>query len=98
MQFVMSNYDHYSSVSEMLSMLHLSRLNGRRNAHSLSTFCKILNNFIVTPGHVQNRGHNNKFIPIQPCIDAYKFSFYPRVLLWNNLPSNIVNAKTYICI
>ena len=43
-----------------------------------------------------NRGHNKKFIPVQPRIDAYKFSFYPRVLLlWNTLPSNIVDAKTF---
>ena len=49
----------------------------------------------ITPSHVQNRGHNNKFIPTEPQIDAYQFSFYPGVfLLWNNLPSNVVNAKT----
>ena len=64
----------------------------------------ILNNLVdislpdcTIPSQVQNRGHNNKLIPIQPHIDVpYKFSFYPRVLLlWNNLSPNIVNAKTY---
>ena len=103
MQFVMSNYDRYSSVSDMLSMLHMSTLEERRNAQSLSIFYKILNNLVdislpdyIIPSQVQNRGHNNKFIPIQPHIDVYKFSFYPRVLLlWNNLSPNIVNAKTY---
>ena len=103
MQFVMSNYDRYSSVSDMLSMLHMSTLEERRNAQSLSIFYKILNNLVdislpdyIIPSQVQNRGHNNKFIPIQPRIDVYKFSVYPRVLLlWNNLSPNIVNAKTY---
>ena len=36
MRFVMSNYDRYSSItSDMLSMLHMSTLEGRRNAQSL---------------------------------------------------------------
>ena len=103
MRFVMSNYDRYSSVSDMLSMLHMSTLEGRRNAQSLSIFYKILNNLVdislpdcIISSQVQNRGHNSKFIPIRPHIDVYKFSFYPRVLLlWNNLSPNIVNAKTY---
>ena len=82
MRFVMSNYDQYSSVSDMLSMLHMSTLEGRQNAQSLSIFYKILNNLVdvslpdcTIPSQVQNRGHNNKFIPIQPRIDVYKFSF-----------------------
>ena len=50
----------------------------------------------IIPNCIQNRGRNKKFTPIQPCIDAYKFSFYPRALsLWNTLPSNIVDAKTF---
>ena len=39
-RFVMSNYDRYSSVSEMLSMLHLSRLEGRWNAHLYQYFTR----------------------------------------------------------
>ena len=82
-------------------MFYLSRLEGRWNAHSLSSFTRYWTFwlfFLSDPSHVQNRGHNNIliFIPIQPRIDVYKFSFYPRVLLlWNNLSPNIVNAKTY---
>ena len=73
MQFVVSNYDRYSSVSDVLSMLHMSTLEGRQNAQSLSIFYKILNNLVdvslpdyIIPSQVQNRGHNNKFIPIRP--------------------------------
>ena len=103
LRFVMSNYDRYSSVSEMLSRLHLSRSELRQNAYSLSIFYKLMNNLVdvslpdcISPSHVQNRGHNKKIIPILPRIDAYKFSFYPRVLsLWNTLPSNIMDAKTF---
>ena len=60
-RFVMSNYDRYSSVSKMLSMLHLSWLEEKRNAYSLSIFYKIINNLVdvslpdcITPSHVQN--------------------------------------------
>ena len=65
----------------MLSILHMSTLEGMQNAQSLSIFYKILNNFVdvslpdfIISSQVQNRGHNNKFIPIQPRIDVYKFS------------------------
>ena len=49
----------------MLSRLHLSWLEERWNAYSLSIFYKIMNNMVdvslpdcITPSHVQNRGHN----------------------------------------
>ena len=65
-------------------MLHMSTLEERWNAQSLSIFYKVLNNLAdvslpdcIIPSQVQNRGHNNKFIPIQPHIDVSKFSFYP---------------------
>ena len=102
-RFVMSNYDRHSSVSEMLHVLQWSRLQERRNVQSLLIFYKILNGLVdvslpdgVTPGRTLNRGHSRKFTHILPRINAYKFSFFPRVLpLWNSLPSTVVHAQTY---
>ena len=81
----------------------MKNLQERRNVQSLLIFYKILNNMVdvslpdcMIPGSTQTRGHNKKFIVIQSRIDAYKFSFFPRVIsLWNNLPQDIVQAPTY---
>ena len=69
----------------MLSMLHMSTLEGRQNAQSLSIFYKILNNLVdvslpncIIPSQVQNRDHNNKFIPIQPRIKTSGSESRPR--------------------
>ena len=102
-RFVMSNYDRHSSVSEMLHILQWSRLQERRNVQSLSIFYKILSGLVdvalpdgVIPSQILNRGHSRKFIHIQPRINAYKFSFFPRVLpLWNSLPSIVAHAQTH---
>ena len=102
-RFVMSNYDRHSSVTNMISVLQLKNLQERRNVQSLLIFYKILNNMVdvslpdcMMPGSTQTRGHNKKFIVIQSRIDAYKFSFFPRVIsLWNNLPQDIVQTPTY---
>jgi len=102
-RFVMSNYDRHSSVSEMLRVLQWSRLQERRNVQSLSIFYKILSGLVdvalpdgVIPSQILNRGHSRKFTHILPRINAYKFSFFPRVLpLWNSLPPIVVHAQTH---
>ena len=102
-RFVMSNYDRHSSVSEMLRVLQWSRLQERRNVQSLSIFYKILSGLVdvalpdgVVPSQILNRGHSRKFTHILPRINAYKFSFFPRVLpLWNSLPPIVVHAQTH---
>ena len=68
MRFVISNYDHYSNVSEMLLMLHLSRLEGGQNAHSSSVAILQDNSNILIDVSLPDCSHNNKFIPMS--IDA----------------------------
>ena len=86
-----------------LRVLQWSRLQERRNVQSLSIFYKILSGLVdvalpdgVIPSQILNRGHSRKFIHILPRINAYKFSFFPRVLpLWNSLPPIVVHAQTH---
>ena len=43
--------------------------------------------------HLPTRGHTKTFHAILPSVDAYKFSFYPRVItIWNTLTAYMVDA------
>ena len=98
----MSNFNRYSSVSEMLSTLQWDSLKKRRDTQSLCVLYKILNGLIDVslPGcMIKNplvtRGHNKRFIAISSTVDSYKFSFFPRIISqWNALSSETVNAPT----
>ena len=88
----------------MLHVLQWSRLQERRNVQSLSIIYKISSALIddvalpngVIPSQILNRGYSKKFTHILPRINAYKFSFFPRVLpLWNSLSSIVVHAQTH---
>ena len=101
-RYVMSDFNRYSSVSDMLSVLQWDSLKKRRDTQSLCVLYKILNGLIDVslPGCMINnphitRGHNKRFFTISSTVNSYKFSFFPRVIShWNALSSDTVNAPT----
>ena len=93
----MSDFDRYSSVSEMLSTLE-SLKNKRDNQFLLILFKLIsglvdvhipecmVNNFLIM------RGHNRHFVNISASVDSYKFTFFPRTIpMWNALSSEALD-------
>ena len=98
-RYVMSDFNRYSSVSEMLSILQWNSLKKWRDTQSLCVLYKILNGLIdvLLPGcMIKNplvtRGHNKRLIPT---VDSYKFSFFPWIISqWNLLSSETVNTPT----
>ena len=83
--YVMSDYEWFSSVSNMISVLNWKSLKQRRDIQSL--FYKILNGLVdvsppayLIPNQLPTRGHNNKLVHISLRVDAYKFNFFPRIV------------------
>ena len=78
-----------SSVTEMLNHLKWPRLQQRRVWADVTLMYKVVNcliavsvNYHTTTATVRTtrRSHSMKFIPIQPRINAYQNSFFPREL------------------
>ena len=68
-RFVMSDYNHTSSVAVMLQDLNWDTLSGRRQTSRLYLLYKILHNIVdvtlpsyITPSTRLTRGHNQNFI------------------------------------
>ena len=87
-RYVMSDFNRYSSVSEMLSTLQWDSLEKRRDIQSLCVLYKILNGLIdvslpecMSNNSLITRGHNKRFVTISSTVNSYKFSFFPRVIL-----------------
>ena len=101
-RYVMSDFNRYSSVGEMLSTLQWDSLKKRRDIQSLCVLYKILNGLIdvslpecMIKNSLITRGHNKRFVTISSTVNSYKYSFFPRVVpQWNALPSVTVNAPT----
>ena len=101
-RYLMSDFNRYSSVREMLSILQWDSLKKRQDIQSLCVLYKILNGLtdVLLPGWMIKiplitRGHSKRFITISPTVDSYKFSFFPRIISqWNLLSSKTVNAAT----
>ena len=102
-RYVMSDYERFSSVSNMISVLNWKSLKQRRDIQSLCIFYKILNGLVdVSPpiclisNQLATRGHDNKFVHISSRVDAYKFSFFPRIVpLCNKLPDYAISAANF---
>jgi len=69
--YVMSDYNRYSSVSNMISALGWKSLKQHRNIQTLCVFYKILNGLVdvvpldcLTPSYPATRGHQKKFCQI----------------------------------
>ena len=68
-RYVMSEFDRYSNISEMLSTLQWDSLKNRRDNQSLVVLYKLINGLIdvhITECMVNNssvtRGHNRRFV------------------------------------
>ena len=87
----------------MISVLNWKSLKQKREIQLFCIFYKILNGLIdVSPpvclisNKLATRGHNNKFVHISSRVDAYKFSFFPRIVpLWNKLPDYAFSAANF---
>ena len=102
-RFVCSDYSRYSSVTGMTQSLGWDDLEKRRNVESVMMMYKVVNNLVliplpnsVQPSYSRTRAnHPYKFMHIFANSNAYKHSFFPRVIpLWNSLPGNAVCAES----
>ena len=102
-RFTVNCYSRYESVSSMLEKLNWPTLKERRDELKLIMLYKIIHGhahvqpnlpLTYSPSNGTTRGHNNKFMQPATRTDIYKYSFFPTaVKLWNNLPTDVINAK-----
>ena len=87
----------------MISTLGWESLETRRMNASLFMMFKIVNNEVAMDinEHLERstsstrRKHNQQFTRIYTNTDAYKFSFFPRIITnWNKLNSDIINSNS----
>ena len=102
-RFVTNNYDWKQSVSEMISTLGWESLENRRTNASLFMLYKLMNNEVAMDinEHLERstsstrRNHNQQFYRVSTNTDAFKYSFFPRVVAhWNRLNSDIINSTS----
>jgi len=81
--FIMANYSHFCSVSDMLSDLNLSSLEIRRQVSSTILFYKTIKNLIgISPDDLTSvtsytRGHDQRFCHIYARTTQFSNSFFP---------------------
>ena len=80
-RYVMSDFDRYSSVSEMLSTLQWESLKNRRDNQSLLILFKLINGLVdvhipecMVNNSLITRGHKRGFVNISASVDSYKFN------------------------
>ena len=102
-RFVLNNFRHKASVSEMLHDLRWKSLDGRRQDQRLVLYYKIINGLalvekedILTPADSDTRkNHSFKFKHLQANRDSYRFSFFPAIIRsWNNFPFGIEKVNS----
>ena len=105
-RFVENNYCREpGTMTKMLEDLHWPTLETRRKYMRLVMFYKITNNEIdmELPPYIMEQRRatrssgaiSNNFIPLQPRLDCYKFSFYVRTIVeWNMLPPELKSQTT----
>ena len=105
-RFVSSDYSRYSSVTGMTHSLGWDSLEKRRYIDSVTLMYKVVHNLVLIPlpNSVQSSysrtraNHPYKFMHIFANSNAYKYSFFPRVIpLWNSLPRDAVCAESIRC-
>ena len=93
-RYIMNDYAHTSSVTEMLKNLGLPTLQTRRKISSLVMLFKIQSGQvrITLPPNITPSIRNRLSIPYSR-INAHLYSFFPRTArLWNNLPPDLTNC------
>ena len=101
-RWCLNDFSPYSSVSSMLDRLGWQSLQQRRSTARVVLLYKITYQLVAIqmPPHFLKttrtslRNHSLHYHPIYTNRDYYKFSFFPRtVVFWNHLPNSIVNIK-----
>ena len=99
-RWVKRDYQQTSSVSAMLLSLYWRRLDQRRIDTRLAIMYKISHNLVAIPIHTYltpkgrstRTTHNSAYRQISTTKDHYKYSFFPRtIIFWNLLPQSIIN-------
>ena len=105
-RFVSSDYSRYSSVTGMTHSLGWDSLEKRGYIDSVTLMYKVVRNLVLIPlpNSIQSSysrtraNHPYKFMHIFANSNAYKYSFFPRVIpLWNSLPRDAVCAESIRC-
>ena len=100
-RFITNTYGRETEcVTKALKKLKWESLEERRKVARLTLLHGTLNNQVAVsvPEYVKPQSclktrfsYPNKFVPLQPRSDTYKFSFWPRTIRdWNNLPNRII--------
>jgi len=94
--FVRRDYRRATSASQLISELGWQSLAERWKTSCLTLLYKAINGLVAIP--MDELEHTSRctrhcgpdaFIILQSCVDAYKFSFFPRTVSdWNFLPSS----------
>ena len=103
-RFVLNDYSHHSSVTNMLSRLQWDSLELRRkksrlhmlykSIHGLAAF--LICDYVLPSAILTTRGsHPFKIQPMFTYKNSPKQSFLPSTIpMWNNLPQSVINGPT----
>lgn len=101
-RFVVSDFHRRHSVTSMLQNLQWASLQERRAHSDVIMVYRIMNGLVAIPVEPyfvttspSTRGHSIRLLQPHCRIQAYQYSFFPRVVhLWNDLPASVVTAPT----
>ena len=96
-RFTLHNYHNTSSVTDMMHQLGWEQLSCRRKRADLINFYKVQFSLVAVPLPSivirPQRQHTHHFLIPYCSTEAYKQSFFPRVIReWNALPPSIVSG------
>jgi len=101
--FIFNDYNHYSSVTNMLVELGWSTLRQQRTKCCAIMMFKIINHMIDIPPRPpifitndrSTRWYHHKFIQLSTRINSYLNSFFPDAIrIWNSLPLPLIEYTT----
>ena len=104
-KWALSDYNLYSSVTEMLKSLGWPTLESRRyiTGSRLSQFCKIMHRitaihllpYYLPTQYPTRRLYQHHFIyHLYPLATAYQQSFFQTINQWNSLPNDIIQSSS----
>jgi len=104
-RFVFKDFRRTTHVSPLVESLSWDPLHTRRLYYQSAMFYKIHNQLVNiqmpsslhTVSSTSRHNHNLTYQHPSPAVDAYSYSFYPRIIrIWNRLPAEAVYAPS-IC-
>ena len=105
-RWTLSDYNRYSSVSNMLKQLQWSSLEKRRSDSRLCMFYRILHDpnlpieiphYIIPTQYPTRNDHPHHYILPYASTTYYQQSFFQRTVKeWNNLPLSVINSDSLL--